>query len=136
MKVEIVYDSSTGTTKKAAQAMAKQFEAAGHTCGVQTVYQADSAAIAEADLICVGSWVKGLFIIGQRPTPQTLEFIQALPSLDGKKALAFCTYKVAVGSSLSKMANGLQAKGAQVVGKLKYRGPEPTADFAALLGSL
>ena len=64
MKIAIVYDSSTGTTAKAAEAMGKTLQEQGHECQVQSVMQADPAAVSEADLICVGSWVHGLFIRG------------------------------------------------------------------------
>ncbi|MEZ4862797.1 MAG: flavodoxin domain-containing protein [Caldilineaceae bacterium] len=55
MNIAIVYDSSTGTTASAANAMAKILEEHGHQCHVQSVFQADPDAVAQADLICIGS---------------------------------------------------------------------------------
>ena len=136
MKIAIVYDSSTGTTAKAAQKMSKTLEAYGHQCRVQSVAQADPANVSEADLICLGSWVKGLFIIRQHPTEGSMQFIEQLGNLEGRKAVVFCTYKLAAGSTLPKMAKALEGIGAQVVGQFKYRGPEPNSEFASFAASL
>jgi flavodoxin len=136
MNIAIVYDSSTGTTASAAKTMANLFEEAGHACHVQSVFQADPAEVSQADLICVGSWVKGIFVIMQHPTEETMHFIDRLGDLTGKKALVFCTYKLAVGPTLKRMAQGLEQKGAQVVVQFKYRGPEPGSEFASFAASL
>jgi flavodoxin len=136
MKVAIVYDSSTGITAKAAEAMGKTMEEHGHQCQVQSVSQADPAEVSEADLICVGSWIKGLFIILQKPTEGSMQFIERLGNLAGKKAVVFCTYKLATGPSLPRMARALEGKGAKVVGQFKYRGPNPNSDYASFAASL
>ncbi len=136
MKIAIVYDSSTGTTAKAAETMGKILEEQGHQCRVQSVAQANSADVSETDLICVGSWVKGLFFIRQHPTEGTMRFIEKLGNLEGKQTVVFCTYKTAAGSSLRQMAKALEAKGANVVGQFKYRGPEPNREFALFAKSL
>ena len=136
MNIAIVYDSSTGTTAKAAEAMGKTMEEHGHQCRVQSVAQADPADVLEADLICVGSWVKGLFIIRQHPTEGTMRFIERLGNLADKKAVVFCTYKLATGSTLHQMTKALEWKGAKVVGQFRYRGPEPNFEFASFVTSL
>jgi flavodoxin len=136
MNIAIVYDSSTGTTAKAAETMGKTMEAHGHQCRVQSVAQADPAAVSEADLICIGSWVKGLFIIGQHPTEGTMRFIDRLGDLSGKNAIVFCTYKLATGSTLRQMAQALEEEGATVVEQFKYRGPEPNSKFVSFASSL
>jgi flavodoxin len=136
MNIAIVYDSSTGTTAKAAQAMGKILEEQGHQCHVQRSVEADPAEVSQADLICIGSWIKGLFIIRQHPTEETMRFIEQLDNLSGKNAVVFCTYKLAIGSSLRQMANALEGQGANVVGQFKYRGPEPNSQFATYATSL
>ncbi len=136
MNIAIVYDSKTGTTAKAADAMSQKLTALGHTCSVKSISQADVAEITKADLICVGSWVQGLFVMMQHPTAGVMQFIERLGSLSGKKAVVFCTYKIAPGSTLSKMAQALEAKGASVAGQFKYRGPEPDAAFVSFADAL
>ncbi len=129
MRVAIVYDSRTGTTYRAAEAMAGIFEQHGHQAKARPVVRADPAEISSADLICIGSWVQGLFVILQHPTEKSLQYIESLGDLTGKRAVVFCTYKLAVGSTLQQMARALEGKGAEVVGRFKYRGPEPDEAF-------
>jgi flavodoxin len=131
MNIAIVYDSSTGTTAKAAEAMGRILVEQGHQCHVQRIVEADPAVVSQADLICIGSWVKGLFIIRQHPTAATMRFIDQLGNLDGKKSVVFCTYKLAIGSTLRQMAKALENCGAEVVGQFKYRGPEPDRPFTS-----
>ena len=107
MKIAIVYDSSTGTTAKAAQKMGKTLEEHGHQCRVQSVAQADPASVSEADLICVGSWVKGLFIIRQHPTEGTMRFIDQLGNLEGKQTCR--VLHLQVGGGINYAANGAGA---------------------------
>ncbi len=107
MKIAIVYDSSTGTTAKAAETMGKTLEAHGHQCRVQSVSQADPADVSEADLICIGSWVKGLFIIRQHPTEGTMRFIEQLGNLAGKKCRRLLHLQV--GDGINFAANGAGA---------------------------
>lgn len=136
MKIEIVYDSSTGTTAKAAVAMGKVMEEYGHKCRVQSVVEANPADVSEADLICIGTWVKGLFIILQHPTEGSMDFIERLEDLADRKVMVFCTYKLAAGSTLSQMTKVLEEKGAKIVGQFKYRGPEPNRSFASFASSM
>lgn len=135
MNIAIVYDSHTGKTAKAAEAMGKTFGVHGHQCQVQSVAQANPAEVAEADLICLGTWVKGLFIILQHPNPESLQFIERLGNIEGKRVVIFCTYLLAAGSTLPQMAQALEGKGAKVVGQFKYRSPEPSDEFASFAAS-
>ena len=136
MKIAIVYDSSTGTTANAAQMMGKALEAHGHQCRVQSISVADPADVSEADLICVGSWVKGLFIIRQHPTEGIMQFIEQLGDLSGKKVVVFCTYKLAIGRTLQQMTKAIEGDGANVVAQFKYRGSQPGSNFASFAASL
>ncbi len=136
MHVAIVYDSSTGTTKAAAEEMGEVTRAAGHDCSVESIHGADPAEVSSADVICVGSWTKGLYIIRQGPTQATLDFIEKLEPLDGKKVAVFTTYAIAVGKTLEKMARPLEARGAAVTGRFKSKGPNASADFTTWLHRL
>ena len=136
MKVAIVYDSSTGKTKAAAEQMGEAARAAGHECSVESIHDADPAQVTKADAICVGSWCKGLFVILQRPTEETMGFIERLGPLDGKPAAVFTTYALAVGKTLPKMAAALGARGARVTGQLKSKGPRVAEGFDSWLQTL
>lgn len=136
MNVEIVYDSRTGTTAEAANKMGAELESQGHQVRVQYIGQADPAEITQADLICVGSWVQGLFIIAQHPTQSMMQFIDKLGDLSGKQVIVFCTYKLAAGSTMKQMATALEAKGATVIAQFKYRNADPTEPFLSFAKSL
>ena len=136
MKVAIVYDSETGTTKAAAEAMSELVQEAGHDCTVSSVQDADPAAVSAADAVCVGSWCKGLFFVAQRATEATMDFIDSLGNLDRKPAAVFCTYKTAVGGMLPKMSARLESRGANVTGSFKSRGPIAAEGFGSWVDSL
>jgi flavodoxin len=136
MRVAIVFDSATGRTRAAAEEMGEAVRRAGHECTVKSVQEADPQAVSAADAICVGSWTHGLFIILQHATEATMEFIDRLGPLDGKPAAVFCTYKLAVGGMLPKMAARLEARGARVTGQFKSRGSFAADGFDAWVQSL
>jgi flavodoxin len=136
MNIAIVYDSRTGTTAKAAESMGRAFEEQGHQCTVRSVAEADPDQVSQADLICIGSWTKGLYVIFQHPTKDSMRFIRQLGDLNGKLAVAFCTYKIATGKLLPRMAQALEDKGAEVVGQFQYRGAHPDDKFRTFARSL
>ncbi|MBI2895058.1 MAG: hypothetical protein HYY06_15995 [Deltaproteobacteria bacterium] len=136
MKIAIVHDSRTGTTAAAAKAMAGILERRGHSCTLGPLAGADPSKISEADLVCVGSWTQGLFVILQHPTRASMEFISRLGDLHGKKAVVFCTYKLATGSLLPRMAAAMAARGATVVGQFRFRGPSVHEGFVSFASSL
>lgn len=136
MHVAIVYDSRTGTTEGAARDMARIAESAGHTCSVTRVKDADESTVAEADVVCVGSWTQGLFFVLQHATKATMKFIDGLPDLHGKPAAVFCTYKTSPGHLLNTMAHHLQHRGARVTGHFRSRGPTAGDGFRAWLSDI
>ena len=135
MRIAIIYDSRTGTTKSAAEKMAALATGKGHECDLMPVQAADAADVSAADAVCIGSWTEGLFFILQHPTKATMEFIGML-DLTSKPAAAFCTYKTAAGKILPKMAAALEARGARVTGQFKSRGPGVPDGFASWLDGL
>ena len=135
MKIAIVYDSRTGTTKAAAEEMVQAAAAAGHEASAVATQAATSAEVAAADAVCIGSWTEGLFFILQHATKATMDFIDTL-ELDGTPAAVFCTYKTSPGKMLDKMAAALEARGAQVTGSFRSRGPQAPEGFAGWLDSL
>jgi flavodoxin len=136
MKIAIVFDSSTGRTRAAAEEMAEVARAAGHECTVRSVQDADPAAVSAADALCIGSWCQGLFVVFQHATEATMDFVDNLDELDGKPAAVFCTYKTAVGGMLPKMAARLESRGANVTGLFKSRGPFAAEGFGGWIESL
>jgi len=136
MRIAIVYESWRGTTRAAAGGICAILEREGHHCTVEPVATADPGRIVEADLLCIGTWVQGLFLVGQRPTRGVMRFIDHLEKLDGRRAIAFCTYKLSHGGTLDRMGAALESRGASVIGHFAFRGARPSRDFAAFARDL
>ena len=117
MKAVILVESLTGNTWKAAERIAADLEQERWTItGLTKLRQPDYAAIQEADVVLIGTWVHGLFVVGQ--TPWALAPISNLPAMRGKRAAVFCTFALNPGKSLDKLTGAVEATGATVVGGL------------------
>ena len=91
--------------------------------------------MARADALVVGAWTKGYFIITQHPSEGALRFLEKL-SLNGKPVAVFATYKLAIGSTLTQLANAVEASGGQVTGMYKVKGPHVPEGFDGWVASL
>lgn len=117
MKALVIYESLTGTTRKAAVRIARGLRAAGIEATVSPASRVDHGALQEAELVVVGSWTDGLVFVGQKPGRQAR--LWSLPYLTGKQAFAYCTYAVDAGHAAEKLAAICEERGAQVVGSAK-----------------
>ena len=117
MKAVVVVESLTGNTRKAGELIARKLQQqhVGIT-DVCAVRQPDHAAIQAADLVIVGTWVHGLFVVGQAPWGAGA--LAKLPAMTGKRAVAFCTFALNPGKSLDVMTRILESRGAEVIGGL------------------
>jgi len=112
----IIYESMTGTTRRAAHLIGDGFF--DHRIGSQvfptTGVTAD--AVATADLVVVGTWTDGALIVGQRPGRS--KRLRALPDLAGKRCVVYCTYAINPGRTIDKMMGIIGQRGADVIGGL------------------
>ena len=135
MKAAILVESLTGNTWKAAENVADLLQQERWTItGLSKVRQPDHASIQEADLVLVGTWVHGAFVVGQ--APWAVNRIANLPSMRGKRAASFCTFALNPGSSLDRLTSALGDTGAYVIGGLAiHRGhlDQHSEEFAARL---
>lgn len=115
MKVAVLYQSRTGNTRHAAELIGKAALKLGATeAGMWPVTNVDHHALAEADLVFVGTWVDGIVIAGHRPG-QTGKLMQ-MPALHNKKVAVFMTYALHAGNVLEAFSGWLyRQKGADVV---------------------
>ncbi len=130
MDAVLIYESLTGTTAKAGQAIAAALSAEGLPTRAYPITGIDYQALADADLVIVGSWVDGLVIVGQKPG--RLGRIKAMPALAGKRAVVYLTYAIDPGKALQKMSDAVAARGADVLGGQLIRRDkldEGVADF-------
>ena len=134
VRTVLIYESLTGTTRAAAELIAEELRSSGAEVTVCSVNEVDLAAVAQADLVVVGSWVDGLLIVGQRPGKAGK--LRQLPVIDGKMAAVFCTYAINPGKTLQKLTDIVTDLGGNVIGGVAiHRGAIGTAsaEFAAQL---
>ncbi|HEY4331751.1 MAG TPA: flavodoxin family protein [Ilumatobacteraceae bacterium] len=117
MDAAILVESLTGNTWKAGELVAAKLQEAGWgITGLSRVRQPDHASIQQADLVLVGTWTHGLFVVGQGPWGAAA--LSQLPAMQGKKAAVFCTFALSPAKTLDKMTSIISGIGADVIGGL------------------
>lgn len=134
MKALVIYESLTGTTRKAAGLVAGALESAGWDASVSPVVHVDMQSLAAADLVVVGSWTDGFVFVGQRPGRSGR--LQRLPVMYGKKCVVYCTYAVDPGQTLEKLSAIMRGRGAEVIGGYAIRRDRVTRDVAEFVHRL
>lgn len=135
MKAAILFQSLTGNTRRAGELIAANLQQEGWgITAVSPMKQLEMAAIQDADLVIVGTWVHGLFVVGQ--APWGLAAIGHLPALRGKLAATYCTFALNPGTTLDKLDAAVSGLGADVIGGLalhRSKLSEHAEEFAARL---
>ena len=119
MKIAVVYASRTGNTRRAAELIGAAITERGHDVSLHPVDGIDFKALAEADLVVLGTWVAGHFIIGQKPGDAGR--LGRVPKLTGKQVAIFMTYALNPGPALSKFETLLTRQGADVIGGYAWK---------------
>lgn len=119
MQIAVVYASRTGNTRRAAELIGTAVEERGHTASIQSVDDLDYKFLADADLIVLGTWVSGHFVIGQKPGDARR--LARVPKLTGKPVAIFLTYAINPGSALGKLEKALTREGADVIGGYAWK---------------
>ncbi len=125
MNILVVYQSRTGHTRSAAEAIAQSARAMKHTVTIKSVIEVKKSDVETADMLFIGTWVQGFILFGVKPAGADL-WVKALPSLAGKSVGIFCTYAFHPRSSLQKLADLLAARGAMIVGQRAFHRRNPT----------
>ena len=135
MKAAILYSSLTGNTRTAGELIAGNLQQEGWSITtVCPLKELERGGIQEADMVIVGTWVHGLFVVGQ--APWNLGGIANLPAMRGKLSASFCTFALNPGKSLDKLDTALAGLGTEVIGGLalhRAKLEEHTEEFAARL---
>jgi flavodoxin len=125
MKAHVTYLSKTGITRKYASEIDSLLRANQVESIMQNIHDANPADTESADLVLLGAWCHGLFILLQHPDKPWVAFAKQLPDLSGKKVALFTTYKLATGSMFRKMQK-----------QLKLGENQPVEIFKSKIGSL
>ena len=90
MKAALLVESLTGNTWKAAEVIGTKLSQERWTItGLSKVGAPDLASVEAADIVLIGTWTHGLFVVGQ--VPWALGKIANLPTMRGKHAACFLT---------------------------------------------
>jgi len=119
MDAVVIYESLTGRTRAAGEAIAARLSAHGVPTVACPITHVDYQALSRAELVVVGSWVDGLVFVGQRPGRAGR--IAAMPALAGKRAAVYLTYAIDAGNALRKLSDAVEARGADVIGGVTIR---------------
>jgi flavodoxin len=117
----IVYRSRTGTTRRFAEEIGAFLAARGLEARVVSIGECDVDALRDVDVVLLGCWTEGLFIVRQHPDRPWVSFARRLPALTVPRVGLFATYKLATGSMFAKMREALVGTGAVVRLELKSR---------------
>ena len=120
MKAALLVESLTGNTWNAAELIGGKLQQEGWSItGLSKVGQPDLQSIHLADIVLVGTWTHGLFVVGQGPF--ALGKIANLPTLRGKKAACFLTFALNAGKAIDKLTSSIRQTGADVAGGLEIK---------------
>ncbi len=121
MRVLVLYESRRGFTLVAARAIRDELRTRGHQATAAPLGGVDAGTIAASDALIVGTWTTGKIIVGVGPPPAALRGVAALPDLEGRPAVVFCTFDVAPRGTLDALASALGRRGAKVVGRHAFK---------------
>jgi len=115
----VIYESLTGNTRRAAELIGAEFVRNGWEATVCSVVRVELEALSHADVVVVGSWVDGIFVVGQRPGRAGR--LRALPYMRGKRAAVYCTFALNPGKTIEKLTSIVEGRGASVLGGMAIK---------------
>jgi hypothetical protein len=121
MRVLILYESRRGFTLTVARALRDEVRELGHEATTSPLRSVDAGTLAATDALVVGTWVKGLLLVGVGPAHGTQEAIDALPDLHGRPTVVYCTCEFAPMSTLDQLSEWLDKRGADVRGRAVFK---------------
>jgi len=136
MRVLILYESRRGFTLTVARAVRDELRTLGLEATASPLRGTDPGTLAAADALVVGTWVKGLIVAGVGPADGTQEGVRALPPLAGKPAIVFCTCGVSPRGTLDTLSAWLEARGADVRGRIVFRRKKSLAKAPAAAAAI
>ncbi len=119
MKGIVIYESLTGNTRKAGEMIAAELSESGISTIACSIKAINLQQLSEADLVIIGSWVDGLFVVGQKPAG--VRRLINLPVINGKKTAVYCTYALDSGKTLAKLAGIVERRGGDVIGGMAIK---------------
>ncbi len=117
MRALVVYHSRKGTTRKFAEKLYnKNVEVI-----TKDIEEATDEDIVNCDIVYMGSWTNGRFLLNQKPAHFWVNFAEQLPLADNKKTVLFTTYNIRTGTMFRNMKKYITSRGYKVIGSMKSR---------------
>jgi hypothetical protein len=136
MRVLILYESRRGFTLTVARALRDELRTLGTEATTAPLGTVDPGTIAASDALVVGTWVKGLLIVGVGPAGGTREAIGALPDLEGRPTVVYCTCELAPMSTLDRLSDWLDMRGADVRGRAVFKRKKSLRDAPGIAAGI
>ena len=124
MNVLVLYQSRSGHTRNAAEAIAQATRDMNHEVNIRSIIEVRREDVEWADVLFIGTWVQGFVLFGVKPAGAEL-WVPALPSLEGKPIGIFCTYAFNPRTSLSTLGTMLTVRGAMILGQRAFHRNHP-----------
>lgn len=122
MKAVITYYSHKGHTANYAREIAMHLWSRGVSVSLCSLSDFDKKKAAEADILVLGCWTSGFFVVGQHPHKQWREFARSIAGeYSTKRFILFTTYKINTGSMFRRMRQALNLSASGSVLQLKSR---------------
>lgn len=121
MKVTILYQSKKGHTAGYARAMAMYLWSQGMSVSYSSISDFKAEQLRDCDLLMLGCWTSGWFVVNQYPNDLWVEFAKKLPSQLPPKLILFTTYRFHTGSMFRNMKKHLHLKGVKLLDTLKSK---------------
>jgi flavodoxin len=124
MDILVLYQSRSGHTRAAAEAIAQAARDLNHEVNIKSVIEVRKADVEKAELLFIGTWIQGFILFGVKPAGADL-WVPTLPSLEGKPVGIFCTYAFHPRGSLPALGAMLAARGASVLDQRAFHRSRP-----------
>ena len=116
----VIHESLTGNTRRAGERIVRELAGSGVTAAACPITHIDYPALAAADVVILGSWTDGIFVVGQRPGRAGRIWMK-LPAIDRKRTAVYCTYALNPGKTLTKLGAIASGRGGDVLGGYAIR---------------
>lgn len=120
-RAAVVYRSRTGVTQRYGEAIAAYLRERGVDAAAMSIADCDPASLASFDLVLLGCWTNGWFVVHQHPDTPWVAFARDLPALPSKTVALFTTYRLVTGTMFVRMRAELAPTGAHIAAELKSR---------------
>lgn len=121
MKATVLYYSHKGKTAGYAREIAMYLWSQGLHVSLCSISDFDRSKLQQTDLLLLGCWTSGWFLVGQHPHRKWTAFVRTLRDKLPAKVLFFTTYKIHTGSMFRRMQQAAGIPCSSSILRLKSR---------------